>query len=200
MIQLFSYIVKTKGKEFEFSIYSPDLHSSVEKWINRLEDDQNEVFSFNEKEVANIKQQFLSNELNIQFDKEPYFLTYKVVDMIQVVTIENVKRTNPDFIAKLYYLTKGEGGRRNYVFTGFRPHIKFAGIDDSTSGEQLFIEKDKVVPGELAIAEIRLLRHQLFENYLYVGQQFEILEVQNIIGHGEIIEIVNSSLQRINSK
>jgi hypothetical protein len=157
---------------------------------------QDEVFSFDKSQVENIRQQFLNNRIKIQLDKEPYFLTYNAGDTIRVVNIEMVNKGDPDFIGKVTYLTTEEGGRKGYAASGYRPHVKFDGRKELTSGEQLFVDKDKVFPGETVIAEIRMLSPQLFEKYLFTGQQFEIGEGSKVVGHGEVLEIINPKLRQ----
>jgi hypothetical protein len=196
MVQTFLYRTKTSNINYHHTIYSADIKSSVEKWLNRIEDLKDEVYSFDKIQVENIWTQFLNNQFQIHFDKEPYFLTYKVGDRIQVVNIDKVKKGDPDFVAKLTYLTTEEGGRDGYAASGYRPYVKFDGRKEITSGEQLFVDKDKVLPGETVTAEIRMLSPNFFDKYLFVGQHFEIGEGSKVVGHGEVLEIINPSLRQ----
>jgi elongation factor Tu len=110
-----------------------------------------------------------------------------------------MRRTNerkPDFIAEVSYLSTEEGGRRSYAASGYRPHLKFEGSDYLTSGEQHFPDREKVLPGETATAEISILSVEVFKNKLFVGQPFEFSEGGKLIGRGRIVEIVNSDLQK----
>lgn len=196
MIQTFSYRTETSNNNYQHTIHSADINSSVEKWLNKIEDLEGEVYSFDKIQVENIRTQFLNNNLQIHFDKEPYFLTYKVGDRIQVVNIDKVKKGDPDFVAKLTYLTTEEGGRTGYAASGYRPHVKFDGRKEMTSGEQLFVDKDKVFPGETVTAEIRMLSPNFFEKYLFVGQHFEIGEGSKVVGYGQVLEIINQNLRQ----
>ncbi len=196
MIQLFTYWTETSENNYKHSIYSIDINSSVQKWIKRIEDLQGKVYSFDKIQVENIKKQFIQNQIQIQFDKEPYFLTYRVGDKIQIVIIYKVNKGNPDFVAKLTFLRTEDGGRKGYAASGYRPHVKFDGREKMTSGEQLFVDKDKVFPGESVTAEIRIISPNFFENYLFVGQQFEIGEGFKVVGYGEILEIHNLNLRQ----
>jgi hypothetical protein len=45
-------------------------------------------------------------------------------------------------------------------------------------------------------AEIRIVGVDFFKNYLFVGQHFEIAEASHLVGHGEVIEVINSNLQQ----
>ena len=196
MLQTFSYRTETTDERYQHTIHSVDIDSSVAKWVREIEDLQDEVYSFDKNQVENIREQFLSGQFKIQVDKEPYFLTFKVSDAIQVVNIDRVKKGDPDFIAKVIYLTTENGGRKSYAVSGYRPHVKFDGRKQITSGEQLFFDKDKVFPGEIAIAEIRIVSPDFFEKYLFVGQYFEFGEGSKVVGHGEVLEIINPNLRQ----
>jgi hypothetical protein len=196
MIQTFSYRTETSNNNYRHTIHSADIMSSVEKWLNRIEELHDKVYSFDKIQVENIRTQFLNNQFQIHFEKEPYFLTYKADNRIQVVYIDKVKKGNPDFVAKLTYLTTEEGGRNGYAASGYRPHVRFDGRKEMSSGEQLFVDKEKVFPGETVTAEIRILSPMLFEKYLFVGQRFEFGEGQKVVGYGEVIEIINTHLHQ----
>jgi hypothetical protein len=194
MIQTFSYTIETPERSFHYTIHSSDLESSVSKWINLIEDLQNEVYSFNRSEVEKINQQYLTGNFRISFEKEPFFLNYKVDDKYQLVNVKRVDKGDPDFIAKVSYLTTEEGGRKGFAASGYRPHVKFDGRKELTSGEQLFTDREKVFPGETAMAEIRILAKEIFKNYLYTGQHFSFSEGARLIGRGQIIEVINLEL------
>ena len=195
MLQTFSYRTETSGKSFYHTIHSVDIESSVEKWVRQIEDLQSQVYSFDKSQVENIKQQLLGGQLKTQLEKEPYFLTYKVGDTFQLVNIDRVNNGKPDFVAKITYLTTEEGGRKGYAVSGYRPHVKFDGRKELTSGQQLFVDKEKVFPGDTVIAEIRIVSVDFFKNYLFAGQRFEVAEASHLVGHGEIIEVINPDLK-----
>ena len=100
----------------------------------------------------------------------------------------------PDFIAELHYLTKEQGGRSTYAFSGYRPHVKFAFSEMMTSGQQKFLDKEVVYPGETVIAEISIISPEFFFNKLKPGTEFEFREGPRIVGTGVIREILNSDL------
>jgi hypothetical protein len=104
---------------------------------------------------------------------------------------------NIDFIADLKYLTTEEGGRKTPVFsTGYRPQIKFDFDEMQTSGQQTFLNKEIVYPGDTVEAAIRLLSVEHFENTLIEGMTFEFREGSKIIGTGKIIDIFNDKLEK----
>jgi len=110
------------------------------------------------------------------------------------------KTQTPDFIAELKYLTTEEGGRRAPANSGYRPHVKFPFSKMMTSGEQTFIGKDSVKPGETVKAEIMILSPQFFENMLEIGMQFEVGEGNRIVATGKLIEILNTNLIKKNTR
>ena len=108
------------------------------------------------------------------------------------------ENSDADFIATLSYKTTEEGGRKTYAKSGYRPQIKFNFDDMCTSGQQTFIEREIVFPGDTVNAEIILLSAEYFEGKLRVGMKFEFMEGKTIIGTGEIIRIVNNKLNNNN--
>lgn len=81
-----------------------------------------------------------------------------------------------DFIAQLQYRTTQEGGRNTPAFSKYRPQIKFDFDEMQTSGEQTFIDKDVVYPGEEVKAVIRILAVIYFKGRLAEGMLFEFRE------------------------
>ncbi len=101
-----------------------------------------------------------------------------------------------DFIAELKYLTTEEGGRKTPAFSGYRPQVKFEFTEMQTSGQQTFLNKETVYPGDTVTAEIRILSVEHFENSLTEGMSFEFREGSRIIGTGKITSIVNNTLKK----
>lgn len=99
-----------------------------------------------------------------------------------------------DFIADLKYLTTEEGGRKTPVFSGYRPQVKFDFDEMQTSGQQTFLNKDTVYPGDTVEATIRIISVEHFANTLTEGMKFEFKEGSRIIGTGIITEILNDKL------
>lgn len=101
-----------------------------------------------------------------------------------------------DFVAVLKYRTTEQGGRMTPVYnSGYRPQIKFSFSEMQTSGQQRFLDKEEVFPGDTVIAEIQLLSPDFFENRLTEGMDFEFREGSRLIGTGEIREIINERLK-----
>jgi translation elongation factor EF-Tu-like GTPase len=100
-----------------------------------------------------------------------------------------------DFIAILKYRTTDDGGRETPAFSSYRPQIKFAFSDMQTSGQQTFIDKEVVFPGEEVEAEIAILAVEFFQKQLTEGMDFEFREGPRIIGTGKIKKIINERLR-----
>lgn len=99
-----------------------------------------------------------------------------------------------DFIAELKYRTTDEGGRLTPAFSKYRPQVKFDFEEMQTSGEQTFLNKEQVFPGDSVIAKIRILGVEFFKNRLEPGMSFEFREGSRIIGTGKILEVLNEEL------
>jgi len=100
-----------------------------------------------------------------------------------------------DFLAELDFYSTIEGGRCSIAYSGYRPHVKFDDIDFYTSGEQSYVTKTVVSPGEKGVmTRIHLLTKEPFLKKLYVGKKFTFGEGQRIVGTGEIVEIYNQDL------
>jgi len=102
----------------------------------------------------------------------------------------------PDFIATLRYYTTEEGGRRTPANSGYRPQIKFDFEEMQTSGQQVFIDKEVVYPGDTVKAEITMGSPSIFKGRLLEGMAFEFREGARVIGTGMVIEILNGELKK----
>jgi len=101
-----------------------------------------------------------------------------------------------DFTAELEFLTTEQSGRKGYAKSGYRPHIEFENYSEYlTSGQQTYIGKDIVEPGEKIKAEIAILSTEYFTKRLYENMQFKFCEGSRTIGFGKIIEIINPDLK-----
>jgi translation elongation factor EF-Tu-like GTPase len=105
-----------------------------------------------------------------------------------------MEKRDPDFIAVIKYYTPEEGGRSMPAHSGYRPQIKFDFEEMQTSGQQVFIGKDVVCPGDTINAEITMASPRIFRNRLSCGMAFEFREGAKIIGNGQIIDIINTEL------
>lgn len=100
-----------------------------------------------------------------------------------------------DFIAVLKYRTTEEGGRNTPALSSYRPQIKFPFSEMQTSGQQTFLDKEVVNPGDEVEAEIAIVSVDFFQNQLTEGMEFEFREGSRIIGTGRIKKIINERLK-----
>lgn len=63
-----------------------------------------------------------------------------------------------------------------------------------TSGQQRFLDKEIVYPGESVKAEITVISTYFLKNKLSVGLNFDFREGARIIGTGIITEILDAEL------
>lgn len=101
-----------------------------------------------------------------------------------------------DFIAKLIYRTTEQGGRQTPAKSGYRPQVKFDFTEMQTSGQQTFIDKETVFPGDTVDAKIKILSPEYFAGSLIEGMNFEFREGATVIGTGEIKHIINDKLEK----
>lgn len=102
-----------------------------------------------------------------------------------------------DFIAELRYLTGEQGGRSMPARSGFRPQLKFDFTEMQTSGNQTFLEKDIVYPGDSVTAEIKIISVEYFAHKLTENMKFDFREGSKIIGTGVIKKIINEKLRKV---
>ena len=105
-----------------------------------------------------------------------------------------IENSKADFLATLTYKTTDEGGRKTAARSGYRPQIKFDFEEMQTSGQQTFIERKIVFPGDVIVADIKLVSEEYFEGKLKEGMMFEFREGETIIGTGKIKCIINNKL------
>ena len=98
-----------------------------------------------------------------------------------------------------YYATE-DGGRTSPAHSGYRPQIKFEFEEMQTSGQQAFIGKDRVRPGETVAAESTMLSPHIFKYKLSAGMTFEFREGARIIGTGKILELLNGELKIVSEE
>jgi hypothetical protein len=118
----------------------------------------------------------------------------KIID--NVLNYYNEEFNKVDFIAELQYLTTEQGGRKKPANSGYRPQVKFDFAEIQTSGQQTFIDKETVCPGEKVDAKIKILSPDYFENCLTEGMNFEFRKGATLIGTGQIKYIVNDKLEK----
>ena len=196
MIQTFIYHTEIGNREFQHTIHARDIESSLAKWIDQLESLKGQVYSFDLKLVDKIRKEFDLEKIDLTVNETATQLLYSVDGTLQITYINKVEKGPPDFIADLTYLKTEDGGRRGYAASGYRPHFQIEGRKEMTSAEQLFVDKDKVFPGESVTAEIRILCKEGFEGSLYRGMKFKLGEGNRIVAEGKITDLINENLKK----
>ncbi|RYD55656.1 MAG: hypothetical protein EOP56_15165 [Sphingobacteriales bacterium] len=107
-----------------------------------------------------------------------------------------IDKGGADFIATLTYLTTEKGGRQTPALSGYRPQIKFDFSEIQTSGQQTFIDRKMVYPGDSVEAEIKIIAAEYFNGQLKEKMKFDFREGSRIIGTGQIKHIVNKELKQ----
>ena len=198
MISAYRYRTEINKKEFQQTVYANDIESSLNKWLIQIEELKDQVFSFDAKTVEKIKNQFFKKPIKILGEESNQYIAYLIDDLPYFTYIE-ISKGNPDFIAKVDYLKTEEGGRRGYASSGYRPQFQIEGKKESTSAEQLFVERDKVFPGETITAEIKILSIETFSGLLYEGMNFQLGEGRHKIAKGQILKVLNHKLKKVSS-
>jgi translation elongation factor EF-Tu-like GTPase len=78
--------------------------------------------------------------------------------------------------------------------------VKFDFEEVQTSGQQVFINKDIVYPGEDVKAEITMASPMIFKGRLSCGMAFEFREGARVIGTGLISEMLNPELNNLSKE
>jgi Elongation factor Tu C-terminal domain len=147
---------------------------------------------------GDVWRQEAGSSISEMLDLSEQFYTHSDFDK----TIQNIlsyyeqELQNIDFVADLKYLTNEQGGRMTPAFSGYRPQVKFKFAEMQTSGQQKFLDKEMVFPGDTVRAAIKIISVEYFAHSLTEGMNFEFREGPNIIGTGIIKSILNDSLQK----
>lgn len=99
-----------------------------------------------------------------------------------------------DLLARIYLLTKMEGGRRTPFKSGYRPNIKLC---SQLYDVVVYVEgQDWVHGGETVTVKMSFLRPELQNGKLSSGQSFELCEASHIVGYGQILTIFRFELKQ----
>jgi translation elongation factor EF-Tu-like GTPase len=95
----------------------------------------------------------------------------------------------PDVEAEITFLRTEEGGRQDYVSTGYHPQFYYEGEDHVAVQE--FTDKENIYCGDTVTAHLNFLHSELLFNRVQVGDSFKIREGKRVIAHGKITCILN---------
>jgi elongation factor Tu len=93
-----------------------------------------------------------------------------------------------EIIAKIHLLRTDEGGRSSFIFSGYRPNIRFED-DVYTDGALIFSDREKLFPGDKCQVKILFPKSEFIKKYVAVGTSFDINEGPHKVGEGEILAI-----------
>ena len=80
--------------------------------------------------------------------------------------------------------------RKRPVSSGYRPQIKFAWTEESSSGELSFDDAESHAVGDTWQAEIRILGWAYLGDRVRVGDTFEMCEDSHLVGRGVVDELL----------
>jgi translation elongation factor EF-Tu-like GTPase len=92
-------------------------------------------------------------------------------------------------LAKIELLS-GENVRKNPIANGYRPLFNFKDEKTKISGRIDLIEKSLFDPGMRGIVQITFIKGMIKDSHFTVGEQFTFDEGTQILGSGEIVEVV----------
>ena len=107
------------------------------------------------------------------------------IDRGQVIVTPNSIKPHNRFKAKIYVLSKEDGGRHTPFFDGYKPQFYFR-TTDVTGSANLLNGVEMAVPGDTVDVEVDLGKVVALE----VGSRFAIREGGKTVGSGVVSEIV----------
>lgn len=72
------------------------------------------------------------------------------------------------------------------VRSGYSPHHKFAEIDYLVSGVHRYQDDRLHYPGEVLETKISFVSWEFFKDIIKIGDVFEVLELDRLVGHGKV--------------
>jgi len=76
------------------------------------------------------------------------------------------------------------------IRTGYSPHHKFSVVNYLVSGAHQYDDDDLHYPGEILRAKIAFPSWEYFRDKVSVGDSFDVLELDRVVGHGKVEEIL----------
>ena len=99
----------------------------------------------------------------------------------------------PDVEAIVTLLPTNEGGRKTPARSGYCPnHLVVS--DYLTAGVQTFLDREQLAPGESARVHITFMTPEHYPHSLWPGKVINVQEGGWLVGHAEILRVLNSEL------
>lgn len=92
-------------------------------------------------------------------------------------------------VASIAIEEKVENPKTDGIKNGYAPHHKFKGVDYLVSGFHEYADDAVHYPGEVISARITFPSWEYFKNSVNVGDRFEVLEMNRLVGYGLIKSI-----------
>jgi len=101
----------------------------------------------------------------------------------------------PDLEARVRYLPTAEGGRSEPVQSGILTS-DFGLAGTLTMAMHQYPDRGCAFPGEESRALLWFLSPELQRGRLFVGLRFTVQDGPKVVGHGEIVRVINQELTR----
>jgi translation elongation factor EF-Tu-like GTPase len=101
-----------------------------------------------------------------------------------------------DLEARITFRGTDSGGRRGPVTSGYRPNHDFGLPGELNDAQHEYPDAESVHPGESARALLWLLAPERQTRRLHTGFRFTVQEGRKVVGHGEVVRVLNASLER----
>lgn len=95
-----------------------------------------------------------------------------------------------DIEAEITFLTTEEGGKKQPVFSGYRPQFFVEG-QDFVVVHEFFDVVEPVYPGQTAMAYLSFTYPEYLIKVLHVGKEFLIREGQKVVARGKVTKILD---------
>src|SRR5438105_15412009 len=107
-----------------------------------------------------------------------------------------MERSDPDFEARIRFLSTAEGGRKDPIRSGCcQSHdLGLVGLNDATHE---YVDQEWVSPGDSVHTRLWLISPEMQARRLFVGMRFTIREGARVIGRGQVTKVLNPQLERI---
>ncbi|ODP30924.1 hypothetical protein [Pandoraea sp. ISTKB] len=80
--------------------------------------------------------------------------------------------------------------KKNGVRSGYSPHHKFESVDHLVSGVHTYANDHLHYPGETLETRISYPSWEYFKDAVKVGDSFDVLELDRLVGYGKVDRIL----------
>jgi hypothetical protein len=105
-------------------------------------------------------------------------------------------KESPDFEARISYLATADGGPRDPVYSGLRVAHDFGVPDTLNDAMHEYPDGGCAYPGSEVKAFLYLLHPEAQKGRLYPGFKFSVRAARGVVGHGEVVAVLNPEVAR----